>query len=182
VERPLEISFHNFPPSEPIEAEIRRHVEKLDRHGVLIGCRVSIEALHQQHKTGNVIEVHILMSVDGPDIVVSQEPHHANQKFARTDVFASLRRAFQAAERQLKQFKAKQRREAEPHRRRPQNAPVSAEPPARVANRNGGSDAMPSAEQTNAGTPWQGGRREDRKGPERRAEAARPKDTGREGA
>lgn len=180
MERPLEISFHNFSPSEPIEAEIRRLVDKLDRHGVLIGCRVSVEALHQQHKTGNVIEVHILMSVDGPDIVVSQEPHHANQKFARTDVFASLRRAFQSAERQLKQFKAKQRREAEPHRRRPQSAPLSDEPPARVASRNGGG-TMPSAAQTNSGTPFQGGRRVDRGG-EPRAELARPKDTGREGA
>ena len=178
MERPLEISFHNLSPSEPIEAEIRRLTDKLDRHGVLIGCRVSVEALHQQHKTGNVIEVHILMSVDGPDIVVSQEPHHANQKFARTDVFASLRRAFQSAERQLKQFKAKQRREAEPHRRRPQSAPLSDEPPVRVASRGG---SMPSAAQTNSGTPFQGGRRVDR-GVEPRAELARPKDTGREGA
>lgn len=178
MERPAEISFHNFPPSELIENEIRRGVEKLDRHGVLIGCRISVEALHQQHKTGNVIEVHILMSVDGPDIVVSQEPHHANQKFARTDVFASLRRAFQSAERQLKQFKAKQRREAEPHRRRPSSVPMSAEPPVRVEGRDG---ALPSAAQTNSGTPFQGGRRADRT-VELRAEAARPKDTGREGA
>lgn len=181
MERPLEITFHNFPPSELVEEEIRQHAKKLDRHGVLIGCRVSVEALHQQHRTGNVIEVHILMSVDGPDIVVSQEPHHANQKFYRTDVYASVRRAFQSAERQLKQFKSKQRREAEPHRRRPQSTSTSAEPPARVASRNGSGEVMPTAAQTNSGTPFQGGRRADRT-VEHRAEAARPKDTGREGA
>lgn len=184
MERPLEIRFHNFPPSDLIETEIRRYTEKLDRHGVLIGCRVSVEALHRQHQTGNVVEVHILMSVDGGDIAVSQEPHHANQKFARTDVYASLRRAFHAAERQLKAFKAKQRREAEPHRRLPRSRPTSAEPPPRIATRSRpDGEGLPLAAQPNSGTPWQGGLRSDRHaGIEERAELARPKDTGRDGA
>gem|GEM_PF-578887 len=184
MERPLEISFHNFPPSDLVEEEIRRYVEKLDRHGVLIGCRISVEALHQQRKTGNVVEVHILMSVDGADIAVSQEPHHANKKFARTDIFASLRRAFQAAERQLKAFKAKQRREAEPHRRLPRSRPTAAEPPPRLATRSRPEgEGMPVDAQPNSGTPWQGGLRTDRHAAvEHRGELARPKDTGRDGA
>jgi len=44
-----------------MEAEIRRHVEKLEtRHSPLIGFRVSVERLHTQHRTGNVIDVHVV--------------------------------------------------------------------------------------------------------------------------
>jgi hypothetical protein len=89
----------------------------------------------------------------------------------------------------LKEFKEKQRREAEPHRRSPQKrVPWSAEPPPRVAARDvsGGEPppvAQPPNTQPNAGSPWQGGRRPDRRGaPGNRAELARPKDTGRDGA
>jgi len=46
-------------------------VEKLDRmYNHLIGCRVSVENLHRQHRTGNVYEVHIELRVPGEDVVV----------------------------------------------------------------------------------------------------------------
>src|SRR6185437_2342383 len=102
MDRPLEIAFHNISSSEQIEAEIRRHVEKLDaRYSHLIGCRVSVERRHAQHRTGNVLEVHIVLSLPGGDLAVSREPHHAKDRFANPDVHTSIREAFQAAERQL---------------------------------------------------------------------------------
>ena len=68
----LEIAFHNMSPSASLEAEIRQRVEKLEkRYGRLIGCRVSVEALHRQHHTGNIYEVHITLSVPGQDFVLS---------------------------------------------------------------------------------------------------------------
>jgi hypothetical protein len=43
MERPLEIAFHNMEASAELEADIRRHVEKLEtRYGRLVGCRVSV--------------------------------------------------------------------------------------------------------------------------------------------
>src|SRR5687767_11919168 len=67
MERPLEIFFHNMETSKEIEAEIRRAVDQLDKRGGLIGCRVTIDTPHRQHKTGNIYSVHIVLSVDGSD-------------------------------------------------------------------------------------------------------------------
>jgi len=55
MDRPLDIAFHNTEPSKDVEAEIRRNVAKLEKQFPhMTGCRVSIEALHNQHKTGNI--------------------------------------------------------------------------------------------------------------------------------
>jgi ribosomal subunit interface protein len=110
MERPLEIAFHNLPPSEALEAEIRKRVAKLEKFFPrLIACRVSVEALHNQHQTGNVYEVHIVLSVPGRDIAVSREPHKAKQRYANPDAYVSVREAFEAAERQLAHFKERRR-------------------------------------------------------------------------
>ncbi|MCQ8278132.1 HPF/RaiA family ribosome-associated protein [Acetobacteraceae bacterium KSS8] len=110
MDRPLEIAFHNLQRSESLEAEIRAQVEKLEaRYGRLIGCRVSVEALHQQHQTGNSYEVHITFSVPGQDIVISHEPHHAKERRAHPDVRSATKEAFKAAERRLESFKSQKR-------------------------------------------------------------------------
>ncbi|MCI0755887.1 HPF/RaiA family ribosome-associated protein [Teichococcus vastitatis] len=110
MDRPLDIAFHNLPPSSDIEALIRQHVDKLSqRHDELVGCRVSIEALHQQHQTGNVCEVHIVLSLPGRDLAVSREPHKAKERYAQPTIKTSIRDAFKAAERQLESLKGKQR-------------------------------------------------------------------------
>lgn len=106
MDRPLDIAFHNTDPSPAIEAEIRRHVDKLAaRFPRLIACRVSVEALHNQHRTGNVFEVHVILSIPGRDLAVSRAPHHAKDHYAHPDIHTSLRDAFHAAERQLQSFK-----------------------------------------------------------------------------
>lgn len=110
MERPLEIAFHNLPHSEALEADIRKRVAKFEKlYPRLIGCRVSVEALHNQHQTGNVYEVHVVLSVPGRDIAVSREPHKAKQRYANPDVYVSVREAFESAERQLGQFKERRR-------------------------------------------------------------------------
>jgi cold shock CspA family protein/ribosome-associated translation inhibitor RaiA len=114
---PLEIRYPQFEGSEALEGEIRRHVDKLNRiYERLIACRISIELPHRQHKTGNVPEVHIEMSVPGgKPLVVSREPHKAQQRHARPDVRTALRDAFKAAEKQLKSFKTAQHGEVKAH-------------------------------------------------------------------
>jgi len=112
MDRPLEISFHDLSPSAAIEAQIRRHVERLDRRfSHLIGCRVSVEAPHRQHRTGNVVEVHITLSLPGNDLAVSPEPHHAKDRYAEADLELAINEAFANAERQLMARKAQRRQD-----------------------------------------------------------------------
>ena len=117
METPLEIAFHNMTPSESVEAEIRKRVDKLERiYDRLIGCRVSVEAPHKQHRTGNIYEVHIEMRVPrGPELVVTHEPHHAKERYANPDLRASLRDAFKVAETKLKAYKEQLRGDVKRH-------------------------------------------------------------------
>jgi ribosome-associated translation inhibitor RaiA/cold shock CspA family protein len=117
MQTPLEIAFHNFPSSPRLEVDIRARVGKLERlYERLTACRVSIEARHQQHRTGNVYEVHIVLMVPGQELVVSHELHKGKLRRAEPDdVQGSIRDAFRAAERQLKEFKRRIRGEVKAH-------------------------------------------------------------------
>ena len=105
MQQPLEIAFHNLDSSPALEAEIRKRFARLEKLcDRLTACRISVEALHNQHRTGNIYEVHIDMLVPGGELVVSRAPHKAMEKYASPDVRASIRDAFRAAERQLKKY------------------------------------------------------------------------------
>lgn len=116
MDSPLEITFHNMRSSDVIEGDIRKRVTKLEKlYGRMVSCRVSIEARTRQHHTGNVYEVHVDMRVPRGHLVVSKEPHHVGERHANTDVKASIRDAFDAAEAQLRSFGKKQGGEAKSH-------------------------------------------------------------------
>lgn len=120
----LEIAFHNMPSQPDLEALIRERAEKLERlYDRIIGLRVAVEHQQRQHKTGNLFDVHIEVMVPGNDLVVSRKPHKARERYANPDARTSIRDAFQAAERQLKDYKQKQRNDVKTH---------EAELPARV--------------------------------------------------
>jgi ribosomal subunit interface protein len=115
MDEPLEIVFHNLESSAAVEAAIRERFAKLEkRYDRLVSCRVSVEALHKQHRTGNIYEVHIDMLVPGAELVISKQSQKAKQRYANPDVYASIRDAFDAAERQLKRFKRQQREDLQP--------------------------------------------------------------------
>lgn len=106
MEKPLEIAFHGIPSSPYVEDMIRDHVEKLERRfGRLIGCRVAVELLHRQHRTGNIYDIHVEMKVPGAELVVSREPHRPRDRFAQPDLRVCLHEAFKAAERRLLDYK-----------------------------------------------------------------------------
>ena len=75
----------------------------------------SVESLHKQHRTGNIYAVHIDLRLPGGEVAVSHEPHRAKEKYAHPDLRGSLRDAFAAAERQLKDYKARQAGEVQLH-------------------------------------------------------------------
>jgi ribosome-associated translation inhibitor RaiA len=100
--------------SPALSAEIQKRVAKLEKlYGRLTSCRVSVEALHQQHRTGNVLDVHIEIEAPGKRIVVSQQPHHMSERHRKPTARNSIHDAFKTAEQQLKDFKA-QRKDARP--------------------------------------------------------------------
>ena len=110
---PLEIIFHNMDKSEAVESRVREkseHLEKLDER--LISCRVTIEAPHKSHRKGNVYQVRIQLDVPHGPIVVSHEPGDVH---AHKDVYLAIRDAFQAAERQLKDYRQKLRGDVKTH-------------------------------------------------------------------
>jgi len=110
MDQPLEIAFHNLQPSTAVETELRRRVDKLERRfGRLVGCRVSVEKQHNQHRTGNLFEVHITLGLPGRELAVSRQSQKAKERHANADIHASIRDAFDAAERQLEAFKGKVR-------------------------------------------------------------------------
>src|SRR5438093_627064 len=102
----IDVSFHNLDPSPALEAEIRKHVAKLERiYDRITTCRVSVEAQHKQHRTGNVYDVHVELVVPRGELVISREPHKVKERYASPDVRTSIRAAFRAAERQVKEHK-----------------------------------------------------------------------------
>jgi cold shock CspA family protein/ribosome-associated translation inhibitor RaiA len=116
MDKPLEITFHGIQSSPAVEDMIRDHVAKLERRfDHLVGCRVSVELLHRQHRTGNVFDIHIEMKVPGGELVVSRAPHRPREKFAEPDLRACLHESFKAAERQLLDYKRRLNGEVKPH-------------------------------------------------------------------
>jgi ribosome-associated translation inhibitor RaiA/cold shock CspA family protein len=116
MQKGLEITYHNMEPTDWLDADIRERVAKLEKmHDRLVGVRVAIEAQHKQHKVGNVYDVHIELFVPGGDLVVSRQPHKAKEKYAHPDVRTSVRDAFQAAERQLQDYKEQLRGDVKVH-------------------------------------------------------------------
>ncbi len=112
----LEIAFHNMDTQPELETYIRERAEKVEKlFDRLVGMRVAVEATHRQHKTGNVYDVHIELMVPGQDIVVSRKPNKAKERYANPDARTSIRDAFEAAERQLKEYKDKLRRDVKTH-------------------------------------------------------------------
>jgi ribosome-associated translation inhibitor RaiA len=110
----LQIVFHNMKSSPTLAADIRKRVAKLEKlYGRLTSCRVSVEALHQQHRTGNVHDVHIEIEAPGKRIVISHQPHHMSERHRKPTARNSIHDAFKTAEQQLKDFKA-QRKDARP--------------------------------------------------------------------
>src|SRR5260370_33921006 len=103
-------------PSQSLAADIRKRVDKLEKfYGRLISCRVSIQARGKQHRKGNVYEVHVEMHAPRGHLVVSREPHHVKERYARPDVRASVRYAFKAAEEPLREFGDIQHGEVKQH-------------------------------------------------------------------
>jgi cold shock CspA family protein len=109
MKTPVQITFHNLPPSEEIESRIRAEAERLDGSFERISsCRVVVDVPHRHHREGNDYELRIDLKVPGREILVSHEP---GQQDSRRDIDVVIRNAFDEARRQLEDYARMLRRD-----------------------------------------------------------------------
>ena len=93
-----QITFRGMAPSEAIEAQLRDHIDKLDRfHPRIMSCHVVVGCGPRHRAKGRLFRVSIDIKVPGREIVVGRDP--ANP--AHDDMHVAIRDAFDAARRQL---------------------------------------------------------------------------------
>ena len=106
---PMQITIRDMEHSEALETHIREKAQKLDeffKH--VTSCRVVVEVPHKHHQQGKHFNVRIDIGVPGSEIVVNRD--HAE------DVYVALRDAFNAAQRQLKDYARKLRGDVKTHK------------------------------------------------------------------
>lgn len=98
----LQIVFRNLESSAEIEADVRRHAEKLhefcDR---ILMCRVTVERPHVHQRQGQLFQVRIDVTLPGHELVVNRSPEeahqHENLHVAMRDAFDAMRRRIEDA-------------------------------------------------------------------------------------
>ena len=108
-----QITLRNISLSKAIEANISKHVAKLDEfYDRITNCRVTIEVPHRHHHQGNLYHIRIDLTVPGGELVVKRDPpeHQAHE-----DIYVAIRDAFDSAERQLRDYAERQRGEVKTH-------------------------------------------------------------------
>jgi len=127
---PLQIKFHNMPPSLAVENNIRDKASKLNLfYDRITSCRVVVKAPHRHHRKGKIYEVHIDLTMPAGEVVINRSPkrlrtatspvtdglethltesHEPNRNGTHTDVYVAIRDAFNAAGRKLQDYARRQ--------------------------------------------------------------------------
>jgi cold shock CspA family protein len=111
---PLEITFRDVRKTEAIEKLIHEKVAKLEKTcDYMVSCRIAVEMPQRNQQTGNPFRVRIDMRVPpGHELVIKRE---SSQGKINGTLPQTLREAFSAAGRQLKELVEKQRAEVKTH-------------------------------------------------------------------
>ena len=118
MQQPPTISFRDIDASDAVEQKIRDRIERLERYvSEIISCRVVVETPHRHKKKGKIFKTSIDISVPGSEIVVNRNPEDDH---SHEDIYVSIRDAFAAAERQLKEYAERQRGEVKSSARPPE--------------------------------------------------------------
>jgi putative sigma-54 modulation protein len=110
---PIQVAFHGLDHSDAVETRVREKVSKLEQFcSDMIRCRVTIEKHHKntsaQHLKGEPYHITIDVTVPGDELIVKRDPKFDNVH-DHEDIQVALRDAFQAMERQLKEYTARRR-------------------------------------------------------------------------
>src|SRR3954462_11328049 len=101
---PLEISTRWIDLSPPLEAELRKRADRLERHSDRItSCRIAVERpTGNHHQEGGPYRVRVDVTVPGSELVADKSDE---------EIYAAVRGAFGAGERQVEGGAAKRRGE-----------------------------------------------------------------------
>jgi ribosomal subunit interface protein len=99
---PLEISTKYITLTPDLEAELRRRAERLERHsGRVTSCRIAVEMpTGNHHQEGGPYRVRVDVTVPGSELVAAKEEE---------ELYAAIREAFEAAERQVESWSQRRR-------------------------------------------------------------------------
>ncbi|HSV28431.1 MAG TPA: ribosome-associated translation inhibitor RaiA [Candidatus Omnitrophota bacterium] len=116
MQLPLQITFHGIDHSDAVETRVREKVAKLEQFfDRITACRVAIESHHKNtsnlHHKGDAYHVRIDLTVPGSELVVKRDSDE------HEDVYGALKGAFQAMERQLKEYAERARGDVKSHAR-----------------------------------------------------------------
>ncbi|NIR28932.1 MAG: ribosome-associated translation inhibitor RaiA [Gammaproteobacteria bacterium] len=104
MQLPLQITFRNMEPSEAVKIAIEEKAAKLeDFHDHITSCHVIVETPHRHKHQGRVHHVKVHVTLPGHEINIDHDPERSDHE----DVYVSIRDAFDAAVRQLKDFTSK---------------------------------------------------------------------------
>lgn len=110
---PIQISFHNTDPLPGVEKVIGERAARLDRYcDYVMSCRVVIDMPHKHHRTGNLYQIRLDITVPGDEIAISRE---ASEHQAAKDLTAVITDAFDAADRQLEDYVRRKRKDVKHH-------------------------------------------------------------------
>ena len=113
MQQPLQITFRDIPRTENVETDILEKAEKLDQFfEKIMSCRVTVESPHSHNHQGRLYHVCVDITVPGAELVASRT-HDKNH--AHEDVYVAIRDSFDAATRQLKEYKRKLKNKVKTH-------------------------------------------------------------------
>ncbi|WP_455197924.1 ribosome hibernation-promoting factor, HPF/YfiA family [Kaarinaea lacus] len=113
MQQPLQITFRDIPHSGSVEEVIREKAAKLDQYfEKIMSCRVTIESPHAHQHQGRLYHVTVDITVPGTELVASRS---TDKNHAHEDVYVAIRDAFEAAKRQLKEYKDKLKKQVKSH-------------------------------------------------------------------
>jgi ribosome-associated translation inhibitor RaiA len=113
MKHPVQVSFHNVPPSPAAEEQIRECVSWLGRvYDPIRACRVVVDTPHRRHRQGKKFRVTIEIAVPGRTLRASRD---SGLDDSHDDVYAAIRDSFDAARRRLGDYARRQRRNVKKH-------------------------------------------------------------------
>lgn len=97
MDKPLQITFHNLPHSDAVEADIRARIAKLeDLFDRITSARVVVDSPHRNQAKGKTYAVRLEIGLPRHELVVSREPVADLQK--------AMTATFETAKRRLRNF------------------------------------------------------------------------------
>jgi ribosome-associated translation inhibitor RaiA len=113
MQTPLQIRFHQLPPSPALEADIRERAADLETvFDRIVSCHVSVEAPHRHQHQGQHYRVLVELHVPGERIVAGRAP---DEHAAHEDPYVAVHEAFRAARRMLAEHARRTRGEVKAH-------------------------------------------------------------------